>query len=330
MQLIADRLSVSKVTVSKALNNQPGVGEELRKRIFEMAQDLEYLPPQERKQVQDQLTFIVPRKFQLSDENFYTTIYYELSQKCLSNGFTLQLVVIEEGSGPEQVAKQVAGLTTSAFFVGGQVSLGVLDVLVETGIPLLGIDFLIPEAPLDFVIVDNFMAGYRVTEHLIRAGHSRIGFVGEATYSSNVADRWFGYQKAMLAFGLLIDPNWQVVNNDLRGTYSFDFALPDPLPTAFVCHCDMAAYHLLIRLNQAGMAVPQDVSLVSFDNTELSRRTVPPLTSLNISREDFARVAMKQLKWRLAHPEEPFQSVLLNTHLEVRDSVRPMPSHSTG
>jgi len=75
--------------------------------------------------------------------------------------------------------------------------------------------------------------------------------------------------------------------------------LPQDLPTAFVCHCDMAAYYLLATLNQHGLQCPQDVSIISFDNTRLAETCCPPLTSVGIDTKAFARKALELLN----HPE---------------------------
>ena len=95
------------------------------------------------------------------------------------------------------------------------------------------------------------------------------------------------------------------------------------MPTAFVCHCDMAAYYLMESLRRAGLRVPQDVSLISFDNTALSARTQPPLTSFDINRNDIARRAYQCMLERCVQ-DGGKRRLFVNNRLIERQSVQPI------
>ncbi len=327
MQLIAERLNISKVTVSKALNNQPGVSEALKKQILHIAADIGYQLPIERSlENLTRMAFLVHQRFNLENENFYSVIFFHLTQECTKLGISLQLVTFDNQSSPSKIAATLQSSTPDGVFLAGEVNNAILEAVLHTEIKLIGIDFYLPDIRIDFVNIDNYTAGYMATQHLIRIGHRTIGFVGNPRYSANVADRWFGYQKAMLENDLPIQAEWNLVNNDMQGVYFAQEPIPDGFPTAYICHCDMAAYHLIMGLSNQGYKIPQDVSILSFDNTELSRSTRPLLSSVNLEKAAFAKTALRQLLWRSKHPDAEPQRILLNSTLVERESIAPPQS----
>ncbi len=325
MQMIADQLGVTKVSVSKAINNQPGVGPDLKRRILEKARELGYGGTSRRTTTAPhRLEFVISKRFFLEDEKFYSIIYYTLTKLCAERGIRLSLSVV----GTTDVARLVLPPSLllerpDGLFLGGDLGLAYSEALVQTGIPAVSIDYCHPELSIDSVVNDNFYAAYCGTSHLIARGHRQIGFVGDIEHSASVMDRFFGYRKAMRAMNLPTQDDWVIVNDDAAGGYIVSCELPDPLPTAFLCHCDMAAYYLLLRLQAAGIAVPSRVSLLSFDNTEVARNCVPMLTTIDIDKQRMAQVAFERMLNRLEHPDDPASRITLDTKLVVRDSVAP-------
>jgi len=333
---IASELGITKVTVSKALKNQPGVGEALKKQIIELSNQLGYVNPKD-KSVQPiyKLGLIVPKRFFLDIDDFYTKIFYYLSRECAILQYTLNLYILEPKeedtlSFPLAFTQDQSEL--SGLFIAGEIKSDYLKSLSNLPIPIVAIDFYKNKLVLDYVVSDNYRMGYFLTNYLIEKGHRRIGFVGNPNYTSSVIDRYCGYVKALTEHELEINKDWHIVNNDEMGKYHLNFSLPDPLPSAFVCYCDMAAHILLSKLQVHGVRVPEDVSLISFDNTELSQTMVPALTTMHIDKFEFAEKALKRMQWRLQHPEAEAQFVYVNSTLIERESVkqvaRPITSQS--
>ena len=96
MQMIADKLGVTKVSVSKALNNQPGISDKLRTEINKAALELGYNKHMIHKRASNNFAFVVPKRFFLENENFYTTIYYYLNKQCQKTGQILSNIVVKE------------------------------------------------------------------------------------------------------------------------------------------------------------------------------------------------------------------------------------------
>lgn len=324
MQNIADRLGITKVSVSKALNRQPGISDDLREKIISTARELGYTKtPGKSEQATYNLAWISPKRYFLEDESFYTTIYYYINRFCMERGFSVSCFVIndhEETAGilPPQ-------LLTDAFdgvFIAGEFNHDYLKGVYGLRCAKIAIDYYLPGDMTDCIVTDNFNAGLEVTNYLIQRGHREIGFVGNLFSTSSICDRYFGYLKALTLSGLPVNPDWHLENNDaLTGEYTTDFPLPERLPTAFVCHCDKSAFILMHRLESVGVSVPREVSVISFDNTRLCGILTPKLTSVNIDCKQIAKQSMSQMIFRLENPAAPRRRIYLSGTLVERDSV---------
>ncbi|NLY18930.1 MAG: LacI family transcriptional regulator [Clostridiaceae bacterium] len=325
MQTIADMLNISKVTVFKAINNQPGVSEELRKKIIKLCNELGYDKwAGNSSKSSCNLAYIVPKRYFLENENFYSSIYYYLNKECQREKIQLSLYIIDAHSEENCILpSQVQASHFNGLLIGGELNFPFLHALAKTKIPMVFIDFYISGFKSDCIVVDNYYVGYVATNYLVEKGHRDIGFLGDPKQTTSISDRFFGYRKALFSHDLQYNKNWQIVNNDkITGYYHLDFDLPDKLPTAFICHCDMAAYFLMQKLSAYKIKVPDDVSIISFDNTQLSQDCNPPLTTIDISKKEFAKKALSQMKTRLSEPNLPYQRGYIHTSLIERASVK--------
>ncbi len=325
MQTIADYLNISKVTVYKALNNQQYVSDELRKKIIQTAKELGYLKTANKNQaLNNSLAFIVPKRFFLENDNFYTTIFYYLNKACHNDGLILSLYVINNEDESNCTIPNISSLNEcDGIFIAGEMKDKYINSIGELGLPILLIDFNKPDLNYDTVIVDNFFNGYTATNYLIEKGHTNIGFVGIPSQTSNISDRFFGYQKALVSNNLNYNPAWHLANNNhITGVYSLETVLPKVLPTAFVCHCDRSAYFLIQRLNMENIKVPEDISIISFDNTDLAENSTPKLTTIDINTKVIAERSYAQLRSRIDNSNLLQQRIYIPCRIVERDSVR--------
>lgn len=324
MQDIADKLGISKVSVSKAINNQPGISEDLKVKILETSNELGYYFKNNSKTslLPKKLGFIVPKGFFLENESFYTVIFYYLSKECAEKNISLSLYIINSSDESDLTYPfSLSQDNLNGIFVVGEVNSNYLKHLLKLNLPTVAIDFYKPNINIDCIVTDNFFSSYSLTMHLIDKGHKNIGFVGNPEYTSSVFDRYYGYLKALSQNNLVYNSEWHLKSNDVSGTSFIESPIPDSLPTAFVCHCDSVAYYLILRLNSLGKRVPDDISLVSFDNTELSQACNPPLTTVDINKREFAKKALSQMLYRIKNEKIEPQRIFASTHLIERNSV---------
>lgn len=182
--------------------------------------------------------------------------------------------------------------TLSGIFVAGELEQRYMNGIRELGVPCIVLDFYSPVYPNNYIHINNFHLGFTAAEYLIGKGHTRIGFVGDVYSTHAVCERYLGYCKALITHKIAANSEWHI-NMNLEHGAEIDNILPAVLPTAFITHCDSAAQKLYIALRLAGLSVPGDVSIVSFDNTALCKVLNPTLTSVGV---DTARFAAKGLE----------------------------------
>lgn len=188
--------------------------------------------------------------------------------------------------------------------------------LVLCGRPPLGDD-----VPTTVVEYDNESGAYAMTSHLLSQGHRRIVYMGAGELSTTKRDRVRGFERAHADYGVVCDPALLVPSDFTR---AHGYAATKRLLaagvefTAIFAGTDMVAVGVLAALREAGVRVPEDVSVAGYDDIPLSADLTPALTTVHIPTEELGRTAV-----RLAlDPTQP-QHVTLGTHIVVRDSVRP-------
>lgn len=323
MQDIADELGISKVTVSKALNDQLGVSEVIRERVRETADRMGYILKSTLKSHEKKhFVFIVPKRYFLETDKFYNVIHYYLNKICMSNEHQLTSIVLNSKEEANSIFPcKIEPDAIDGFFLAGETKDDYLRMISQMGIPMVGIDFYKTFLDMDYILTDNYYMGFLAANYLIERGHSKIGFLGNINQTSSINDRYFGYLKAMNQNGLPVRQDWVISNNDPNtGVYSMEVSLPDELPTAFVCHCDMAAYFMMNSLSLIGKHVPEDVSLISFDNTDLCQTITPSLTSFDINCKEIAEQAFKAMLNSLSGKKRQQRNCISATLVE-RESV---------
>jgi LacI family transcriptional regulator len=191
-------------------------------------------------------------------------------------------------------------------------------------IPVVIIDRDVPDAPVDRAHIDNVAGGYLVTRHLLDLGHRRIGYIGGPPHLSPVPDRSAGYRRALQEAGLPVDEQL-VVDGNFRDVGGYNgaqvlLALAEP-PTAIFAGNDLMAIGALAAAREAGIAVPDDLSIAGFDDIHLAGYINPPLTTLAQPKYELGVIAAQLLFERLAQPGLPPQRRLLEAQLVVRHST---------
>ncbi|AOZ94166.1 substrate-binding domain-containing protein [Paenibacillus crassostreae] len=326
MKDIANKLGVSSVTVSKALSNKEGVSDELKTKIKKLAEDMGYRYNTAAKSIKDGLSYnigvLIPERFTGINQSFYMTVYQHISLHLEQYGYfgILNILSSEEEeslSFPRLYnEKKVDGI-----IILGQVSKPYIETIQSMDLPKLFLDFYDEHSAIDSIVSDNFYGAYEITNYLIRNNHKKIAFVGNIYSTSSIQDRFLGYYKSLLEHGLTLDPQFILNDRDKRGTY-IDIVLPKETPTAFVCNCDQVAYNLYDRLNTLGYRIPEDCSVVGFDNDIYATLTSPKLTTVAVDIEKMAQLALKTIMDKIDNPDHKNGRIQVQGKIIIRDSVR--------
>ncbi|MDO3411465.1 LacI family DNA-binding transcriptional regulator [Saccharibacillus sp. CPCC 101409] len=337
MQDIADRLGISKNSVSQALSGKDGVSEETRRTVVRTAAEMGYAYSENRGRRREDSAqesgsiALIASDFAFSQKGFFGEIYLTIEDEAARRGKNLLI---------QSVSRQAAdSLTLPSFIESGgvegvlilsHITTGYIRKVIDTGIPTVLIDHHHPFIRTDCILTNNRFSAYEAVRHLAELGHSRLGFIGNTALSPSYDERLDGFRLAQRELGLPeSDESWIVRNaeedSEFVGRLVRRLEASDRMPTAWFCVNDGFGYYLNSALQQAGLRVPQDVSVVSFDNGYLSRLAVPPITTLDVDLALYGRRAVARLLERIERPDEPFTELLLPTKLLTRGSSGPAP-----
>lgn len=326
---IAKRLGVSTVTVSNALANQKGVSEELREKIKVTAAQMGYQPVGSAAvpKIAPTIGVIISEKYLDNHMTFYWKLYQELAAACQERSVFLLFELLKQESEQQlEMPLIVREHKIEGLVVMGELSRAYLRGLEEAGLPMLFMDFYAGGFDVDCVISDNFYGMHTMTRYLVKKGHKKIAYVGTVFSNSSVTDRYFGYLKAIRQYGLEERPDWVLDDRD-RITFRLadELKLPTELPTAFVCNCDLVASDLIRQLNQIGYRVPEDISVVGYDNFLFTGLCDIGITTYSVDMPEMARVTANRMLERVqATAKGPGRLFIVGGSLVEKESVKPL------
>lgn len=325
MQDIANKLGISKVTVSKALNEKDGVGSELKEKIIATSREMGYIPPNSGKTEESSknIAILLNEKFADGEANFYLRCYQRLSFELSKLGYFTNLFTVN------QIMKDRVELTAqfSQNHICGVILLGTfkkafVENIKSLDIPCTLMDMYDSDSEMDCVVTENIYSTYELTNHLLECGHRDIGFVGTIYSTGSIQDRFLGYFRALLENRIEINPDWILDDRDDENQ-EVKIILPENMPTAFVCNCDDTAYYFIKILNENGYSVPKDISIVSFDNDIYAELCEPKLTTVAVDIELMAVRAAKLIVEKVEKPNAIKHGVVfVNGRIIYRDSVK--------
>lgn len=324
MRELGKRLGVSAVTVSKALAGKSGVSEDMRQKIIRLANDLEYVNPNAKPEAQMEgldVGILVPSNF-FSSDSFYAMLYKELVQALTEAGhFGLLELVSREMQQSCVLPNLLRSRRVDAIILLGQPDHAYTELLVRQPLPVICMDFYDTTVQADMVVGDSAGGSAALTEHLIAMGHRDIAFYGTVKATSSIKERYLGYLATMMAHDLPIRPEYLIPDRDEQGALT-PLILPENRPTALVCNCDWAARWVIDQIRKQGLRVPEDISIVGFDDFSYTPATVPALTTYRVNRQDMCTTVVQLLSDRCSGDRKPVCRITVGGCCVYRDSVR--------
>lgn len=326
MRDIGRRVGVSAVTVSKALAGKSGVSEAMRQRIVKVAAEMEYVNPNAAaaREVRGlDVGILIPDQF-FSPESFYA-MFYKLLVKTLTEAghFGLLELLSAETERSLTLPNLMRSRRVDALILLGQPRGEYTRMIARQGVPVVLLDFCDSDLTMDAVVGDNTSGTALLTEQLIAQGHRDIGFVGDVKATSSIMERYLGFCSAMLCHDLPVRGECVLRDRDERGAMVQQM-FPEKMPTALVCNCDLVARETIRQLRERGLRVPEDVSIVGYDDFDLTPVEVPALTTFRVDRQAMCRIAVTLLEERCAGSRSPVCRMVVGGECVYRDSARPL------
>jgi len=326
---VAEHAGVSRATVSRVLNNNPNVADDLRTRVLESVHLLGYQPNRAARRlrasgVSDVLGLII------SDiENpFFISVVRGVEDAAYASRMSVVLCNTDEDPIKQRIylrvmqAERVAGLIISPTNVNED-----FTELKQLGIPVILLDRQTDKFETDAVVIDNVGGAYLAVKHLIELGYERIGTIGGALHLTTGRERYEGYRKALNAAGVKIDERLIKVGNfKTESGYALTkefLASPQPPRAIFVAN-NLMTLGTLRALRENNVRVPDEMALVGFDDMPWSSELCPPLTAVSQPAYELGKETVQLLLRRLADPDAPIRTVTLQPRLVVRESCGAM------
>ena len=323
---IAERLQVSTVTVSNALAGQKGVSEELRARIKQVAAEMGYQTRGSSggngKKILN-VGVIIGEKYLGPYPSYYWKVYQELSLIAgLHSCVILFEVLRHEREDALQLPLFAMEQQVQGLIVIGEISRRYLEFLDrQPDLPMVMVDFMMRGLHSPSVMADNYYGMYKMVNYLIEQGHQEIAYVGTLLSGGGGGGGGGGYRKALLESGLEMNPDWVINDRTMEGQIG-NIRLPDRMPTAFACNCDLTASEMVNLLESRGYRIPEDISIVGFDNYLYEGLCDITITSYEVDIKEMVRCAVKIIASLVEHGSAPSDMRLVSGTVVEKESVR--------
>jgi len=328
---IAEEVGVSRTTVSLVLNDVPDVriSPETRQRIVEVARRLNYYPDAAARTLVSGRTqtvgFVLCQTHdRIFADAFLPEVLHGVGDAVQESGFHVLVHSVEDVTAPDAYVGLVREKQTDGIILSGPRSDDrQLARLRAEGFPVVLLGQL-SGSDFPFVDVDNIGAAKQAVNHLLELGHRRIGMITNAPLAYTAArDRLTGYRQALEEAGLAYDQDL-VCYGDFREESGFRamrqlLSLAEP-PTAVFVASDLVAFGALVAIKEQGLRVPDDVSVVGFDDVRLAHYVDPPLTTIRLPAYELGYQAAMLLTQLIGAESVEAQEMLLQTELVVRES----------
>lgn len=325
MKDIANELDVSTVTVSKALADKDGVSDEVREKIKEKAKEMGYQFSSISKGVKEGVNYnigIIVAERYIKENGFYSNIYQTVIQKLTAINYSGILEIISDDDESMCVTpRMIQNRKVDGIIILGQMKEQYIKHIEDMNTTFIFLDFHNEHSKTGVVIGDNVYGSYLLTNYLIQMGHRKIGFIGDIFATSSIMDRYLGYYKCLMLNNIELRQDWIVKDRDEKGKIC-DFILPEDMPTAFVCNCDEIAYLLVNMLKNEGYKIPEDISVVGFDNYIYATLSIPQLTTFGINLFVMAEEAVDMIISAIRDNKSQIGRKIISGDLYIRDSVK--------
>ena len=330
---VARRAGVSVSTVSKVVNDAPGISPELRRRVQQAAESLGYLAQAaaaKSRERRKQVTLVTYYQFVARDPaSFYADILDGLMAEAEGAGLNLSTLLIDRADGAERISQMLKDRPDGIIMMGADEE-HLLAPLRGANCPVVILTGQDRQMQFDSVSPAFRAGGYLATKRLLDLGHRKIVHVTHL-YRRTIRSRLEGFRDALEEAGIAYDPAVHLID---AGDVMFEpheaeravlkrWELGGIDATAFFCAADVTAIGVMQALRRMDLRVPQDVSIVAFDDLPIAQLCSPPLTTVTLDRTEIGRAGIRCLVQRWKDPMAPSRRIELGVRIVVRLSDQP-------
>lgn len=336
MQEIADSLDISRVTVWKVFNQQPGVSDTLRQQVLSKAKELGYTKisytnieesPNSQFTISETVSVVVSRP---ESSMFWMNIIHEIAKELNKNNINLMYTYL-----PSKISDSYTlPISLIDGTIQGIIILNVYDnqliqKLSNLKIPKVFLDtvanVLSESLNGDLLLLEGKSTVHKITKSLIERGKKQIGFIGDIHYARTNMERYHGYQTAMKEYHLPISNQYTMIHHIGIETYAeeiTDFLNHiKQMPEAFVCVSDYVANFLFTYFYEYNKKVPKDIIITGFDNAPEYSNLSDMIITVSVDTHIIGIRLVKQLLYRIQNSDFPFETTYLSFPIKYGESL---------
>ncbi len=337
---VARKAGLALSTVSLVINNSGYVSEEARTKVLKAIEELGYHPSRAARglasKTSGNIGFILSEDHFSLAEPFYTKIFLGTEFEARNHNYYIILTTVgTRFREPTDVPRFLLEHNVDGVIIAGRVNAKLVAYVDRMGLPIVLVDFAVPRKHYSSIQIDNNKGACLAVEHLLNLGHRDIGFVGGDITHPSIAARHAAFRDCLTDHEITPNPN--LIVTDLPGTAVQDGA--DGLkaildrggrPTALFAANDAIAIGCMQHARRRGIRIPQDISLVGFDDIETSAHLDPPLTTIRVMKEELGAAAVRTLVQTVKAKSATTMTVHVPVELVVRSSTRQLTSGTSG
>jgi len=324
---VARKANVSVATVSRVLNSPSVVRDITRNRVLKAMKDTHYVYNALAGGLSARKTTILGVIIPTITNPVFATVTRGIQDYARQRGYSIILGNTDYSEENERdlihllQEKRADGVILN----GPWRDTPLVSLMKKTRLPFVITWQTLQDKDVNFVAFDNLKSAYRIVEHLIGLGHRRIGMIaGKFSVSERARMRWEGYRNCLADHHIAFDPQLVLEKGytfaDGKEAMARVLQLPSP-PTAVFCGNDILAIGAIVCAREKGMRVPRDLSVVGFDDVEISAYYDPPLTTMAVPAYEMGQLAAKILIENIRGESKPPQQYILETKLVIRGST---------
>jgi len=321
---VALRAGVSQSTTSRALSGEGYAAADVRERVLAAADELGYVPHAMARSLRKQNSQVIGVLVSDLRNPFYADLAAGVADRARAAGYTMMLVDDQGSTEAEAAAARTLVATRVAGIIVTPLSGEVGRYALRQRTPVVEVDRRFSDGACDAVVIDNSGVARRMTEHLIALGHRRIALVVDETTWTTGADRHAGFRQALDDAGigwdpaLLVEAGWDAA---AARTAAIDLLARRDRPTALFAANNLLAEGLWRAAADLALRIPDDLSIVSFDDARWMSMVTPGITAIAQDAVALGELAVERLLDRLADPGAPTRTTVLEARVLPRGSM---------
>ncbi len=326
IKTISEATGFSPATVSNALNHKPGVNAQTAQKVLDAAKSMGYYSEGRVSKVK----FVIYKRngVIVEDTPFFQIMTAGAETECRAH--RLEMVLCNLDRRDENFEEQLRWIqndkSAAVILLGTEMLDEDAELIRGLSVPFVVIDFWKEDMTYNSVLINNIDASRVATEYLIQKGHKRIGYLRGDFRIRPFRERSSGYRSALRRAGIpLKDDYILTLRTTIEGAYEdmkTQLERKKELPTAFFADNDMIALGAMKALLDFGIRIPEDVSVIGFDDLPFSSISMPPLTTLRVPKQDMGRVAVRRIVEMLESGSDLFMKEQVIPSFIERESVR--------